>query len=68
MFTCHHQGFTQVHLETESGHFAGMSLQQYPMSLRISVVNTLLAQKKLNMFTKADRTMVFKLAQAADAK
>jgi hypothetical protein len=62
------QGFTSVQLNVESGHFSAFPLARFPLQLRVNVLNQLLQQKKLVLFTKADGSTVFKQAQASDAK
>lgn len=62
------QGFETTHLNAETGPFAGLTLQQYPMQSRVDVLNALLGSKKISVFTKADGTIVFKQTQASEAK
>jgi hypothetical protein len=62
------QGFTSVQLNVENGHFSAFPLARFPLQLRVNVLNQLLQQKKLVLFTKADGSTVFKQAQASDAK
>jgi len=62
------QGFETTHLNAETGPFAGLTLQLYPMQFRVDVLNALLASKKVSVFTKADGTPVFKQTQASEAK
>lgn len=65
---CVRQGFETTHLNAETGPFAGLTLQLYPMQFRVDVLNALLASKKVSVFTKADGTPVFKQTQASEAK
>jgi hypothetical protein len=62
------QGFATSHLAAETGPFAAFSLAQYPLQARVDVLNTMLAHKKLVVFTKKDGSTLFKLAAASDAK